>query len=101
MPVVRPSLEKSSLLRKLIGYGFTHEDELHKQFYGLPNFRVLGVVPTRQRINTIIAAHKQHTKDLVPAALCLFADRRGLLDSEDFFAYTWTDAGGASRRLLD
>jgi len=101
MPVVRPGLDKSSLLRKLIGYGFTHADGLHRQFYGLPNFRVLTVVPTRQRINTIIAAHKQHTDKLVPAALCLFAERRGLLDGEDFFAYQWLDASGASHRLLD
>ena len=101
MPVVRPGLDKSSLLRKLIGYGFTHEDGLHRRFYGLPNFRVLTVVPTRQRINTIIAAHKQHTDKLVPPALCLFADRRGLLDAEDFFAYPWLDAAGTPHRLLD
>jgi hypothetical protein len=62
---------------------------------------VLTVVPTRPRINTIIAAHKQHTEKLVPAALCLFADRRGLLDAEDFFAYEWLNAAGTPRRLLD
>ena len=101
MPVVRPDLDKSSLLRKLILYGFTHEDELARRYYGLPNFRVLTVVPTRQRITTIIAAHKQHTKTLVPAGLCLFADRRGLLAAEDFFAYPWLDAAGAPHRLLD
>ena len=101
MPVVRPGLDKSSLLRKLVGYGFTYEDELHRQFYGLPNFRVLTVVPTRQRIATIIAAHKQHTEKLLPAALCLFADRRGLLDAEDFFAYPWLDAAGEPHHLLD
>ena len=58
-------------------------------------------MPTRQRINTIIAAHKQHTDKLVPAALCLFADRRGLLDAEDFFDYPWLDASGVPHRLLD
>jgi hypothetical protein len=101
MPVVRPGLDKSSLLRKLIGYGFTYADDLHQQFYGLPNFRVLTVVPTRQRINTIVAAHEQHTKFLLPAGLCLFAERRGLLDAGDFFAYAWLDAAGTPRRLLD
>lgn len=101
MPVVRPDLDKSSLLRKLVLYGFTYEDKLHRQYYGLPNFRVLTVVPTRQRINTIVAAHEQHTKFLLPAGLCLFADRRGLLDAEEFFAYEWLDAAGESHRLLD
>jgi len=101
MPVARPDLDKSSLLRKLVLYGFTHADGLHRRYYGLPHFRVLTVVPTRQRINTILAAHKQHTAKLVPAGLCLLADRRGLLDGEDFFAYQWLDAAGEQRSLLD
>jgi Replication-relaxation len=101
MPVERTDLDKSSLLRKLILYGFTHRDGLHGKYYGLPHFRVLTVVPTRQRIGTILAAHQKHTKSLMPAPLCLFADRRGLLSAEDFFAYPWIDAGGAPHRLLD
>ena len=50
---------------------------------------LLTVVPTRQRINTA----QQYTDKLIPPALCLFADRRGLLDAE-FFAYPWLDAAG-------
>jgi hypothetical protein len=64
---------------------------------GLSNFRVLTVVPTRQRINTILAAHGQTP----PGCALLFADRRGLLSAEDFFAYPWTDAAGQPYRLLD
>jgi hypothetical protein len=79
----------------------TYADGLHRKFYGLPHFRVLTVVPTRQRVNTILAAHKQHTEKLVPAGLCLFTDRRGLLDAEDIFAYPWLDAAGEQHRLLD
>jgi hypothetical protein len=101
MPVVRPDLDKSSLLRKLVLYGFTHLDRLHEKHYGLSHFRVLTVVPTRQRVGTILAAHQQHTAKLVPAGLCLFTDRRGLLDAEDFLAYPWLDAAGTPHRLLD
>jgi hypothetical protein len=101
MPVVRLDLTKSSLLRKLVLYGFTHADGLHKKYYGLGNFRVLTVVPTRQRVGTIVAAHRQHTAKLVPPAMCLFTDRRGLLASEDFFSYPWIDAAGNRHRLLD
>jgi hypothetical protein len=101
MPVVRPDLDKSSLLRKLVLYGFTHIDRLHERYYGLPHFRVLTVVPTRQRVGTILAAHRQHTAKLVPAPLCLFTDRRGLLGAEDFFAYPWLDAAGERHQLLD
>jgi hypothetical protein len=101
MPVVRAGLDKSSLLRKLIGYGFTYADGLHRQFYGLPNFRVLAVVPARQRIHSIIEAHRQYTEKLMPAALCLLADRSGLLAGDDFFAYQWLDAAGEPHRLLE
>jgi hypothetical protein len=31
----------------------------------------------------------------------MFADRRGLREAEDFFAYPWIDAAGALHRLLD
>lgn len=65
MPVVRPDLDKSSLLRKLVLCGFTHIDGLHQRCYGLLHFRVLTVVPTRQRIGTILAAHQQLTDKLV------------------------------------
>src|SRR5262249_28655313 len=71
MPVVRLDLTKSSLLRKLVLYGFTFRDELHKKYYGLSHFRVLTVVPTRQRVSTVVAAHQAHTKALVPAPMCL------------------------------
>jgi hypothetical protein len=101
MPVVRPGLDKSSLLRKLIGYGFTYADDLHRRYYGLQNFRVLTVVPSRQRLGTIIAAYKQHTAALVSPRLFLFADRAGLIGTESFFNYDWVDAAGERHRLLD
>lgn len=72
MPVVRPDLTKSSLLRKLVLYGLTHVNKLHQRYYGLPHFRVLTLVPTRERVGTIVAAYHQHTKHLFrQASVCL------------------------------
>lgn len=101
MPVVRPDLDKSSLLRKLVTYAYTYADAIHRQVYGLPNFRVLTVVPTQERVNTVKAAHKQYTAKLMPDALCLLADRRSLFTAANILEYDWSDAGGQRRKLLD
>jgi hypothetical protein len=34
---------------------------LHEKHYGLSHFRVLTVVPSRQRIGTVLATHQAHT----------------------------------------
>lgn len=99
MPVIRSDIGQTSVARKLRTYLAAHAARQHERLFGWRNFRVLTVVPTRQRINTIIAAYKQQTQ-LVPATLCLFADRRRLLDSEDYFAYPWLDADGKAHLLL-
>lgn len=101
MPVMRSNLAQSSLGRKLIGYAHTFRADHHKLIYGLPNMRVLIVTTSRQRINSIITAHRQHTAALVSPRLFLMADRKALLGANDFFAHPWLDAAGVERRLLD
>jgi len=101
MPVVRTNLAQSSLLRKLIGYAATHNGDHHKRVYGLPNFRVLTIVPGRKRIDSIVAAYREHAASICASPrLFLFAEN-GLLTAPDFFEYEWTDAAGERRRLLD
>src|SRR6266702_2854372 len=81
MPVVRNTLSQSSIVRKLIGYGATYKGEHHKRVYGLPNFRVLTVVPGRKRIDTILDAYRQHAASFASPRLFLFAERTGLLSA--------------------
>ena len=101
MPVVRKNLSQSSLLRKLIGYGLTYKDDHHKRIYGLPNFRVLTIVPGRKRIDSILEAYRQHAAQISASPrLFLFAES-GLLTAPDFFDYEWTDAAGERHRLID
>src|SRR5665213_1827652 len=59
MPVPRRTLDKTSYLRKLVGYAHTYRHELHAKRYNLPNVRVLTVTPGRQRIGNIIAAYRE------------------------------------------
>jgi hypothetical protein len=101
MPVVRSKLVQSSLLRKLIGYSFTYKDDHHRRVYGLPNFRVLTVVPSRQRIATVIAAHQRHIAEIASPRLFLFADKSTLFAAKDLFDYAWVDGANVTHELLE
>lgn len=101
MPPARRALDKTSMLRKIVGYAETYRRDLHTKRYGLPNVRVITVTPGRQRINNIIAAYREHAASLVSPKFFLFADRAGLRRAEDFLDYPWLDAAGEQHRLLD
>ena len=101
MPTARRALDKTSYLRKIIGYAETYRRDLHTKRYGLPNVRVLTVTPGRQRISNIIAAYREHASALVSPRFFLFADRAGLCRAEDWLDYPWVDAAGEQHRLLD
>jgi hypothetical protein len=101
MPTERSDLNKTSYLRKIVGYAHTYKHDLHIKRYGLPNVRVLTVTPGRQRINNIIASYRTHAAALVSPKFFLFADRGGLSRAEDFLDYPWVTASGEQVRLLD
>lgn len=101
MPTARQTLDKSSFLRKIIGYAETYRRGAHAKRYNLPNVRVLTVTPGRERIANIIAAYREHAAALVSPKFFLFADRAGLRRADDFLNYPWLDAAGARHRLLD
>jgi hypothetical protein len=101
MPTARRSLDKTSMLRKIVGYAETHRRGIHTARYNLPNVRVLTVTPGRQRIGNIVATYREHAAALVSPRLFLFADRAGLSRADDFLDYPWLDAAGEQHRLLD
>ena len=101
MPAVRLDLSKTSFLRKLLAYGETYRRDLHTQIYGFPNMRVLTVTRGRKRVDSIIAAHREHTWQLCAPGVFLFADRTTLLGTEDFFSYQWLDAAGERHSFLE
>ena len=101
MPTARKDLSKTSMLRKLVGYGETYRRDLHTKRYNLPNVRVLTVTPGRTRIANIIATYREHAAALVSPKFFLFADRAGLNRAEDFLDYPWLTASGEQVRLLD
>jgi hypothetical protein len=101
MPVVRTNLAQSSHLRKLIGYGLTYKGDYHSRVYGLPNFRVLMIVPSRKRIESLIAAYRAHAAMIGASPRLFLVVEKEVLSAPDFFEYEWTDAAGERHRLLD
>ena len=89
MPIERRNLAMTSFLRKFLSYADTRKRGLHTKAYGFPNFTVLTVAPTAQRIHNLIDAHQRHTKGAVHPNLFLFIDRPTLLRSRDVFALPW------------
>jgi hypothetical protein len=102
MPVVRSNLAQSSIVRKLIGYGATHRGGLHRQMYGLSNFRVLTETVGPKRVaNMIIDGYQRHLARIYPPGLFLFIDRRSLFAADDFLDHTWLDGEGKQHLLID
>lgn len=56
MPVVRKGLTQTSFARKLLAYQETWRRGLHKMHLGIPNFRVLTVTTSRERVRHLVAA---------------------------------------------
>jgi Replication-relaxation len=55
MPVTRQSLGQTSFRRKLLGYRETWRQGLHRTHLGIPNFRVLTVTTSEERMRHLVA----------------------------------------------
>jgi hypothetical protein len=86
MPVMRQSLEQSSLYRKLLAYEATWSQNLHRTRFGFHRFRVLTVTTSSERSRHIAAA----ARDLERGhGLFLFTDLASLMSSPDVTAHQW------------
>ncbi len=56
MPVARRGLGKTSFRRKLLAYQETWRQGLHRAHLGIPNFRVLTVTPSEERVRHLVEA---------------------------------------------
>jgi hypothetical protein len=62
---------------------------------------VLTVTEGRKRIESLLAAHQEHTWQLCSPKVFLFADRASLLSADDFLTHAWVDGAGDRQVLLD
>jgi hypothetical protein len=56
MPVARKGFAQTSFLRKLVCYQETWRQGIHKTHLGIPNFRVLTVTASEERMRHLVAA---------------------------------------------
>jgi hypothetical protein len=97
MPVMRKGLAQTSFLRKLLAYRATWRQGLHRTHLGIPNFRVLTVTTSRERVENLVEACRALSGG--GAGLFLFADRENL-SSEDILVHEWVEGKGEIVRLL-
>lgn len=90
MPVMRKGLGQTSFLRKLLAYQETWRRGLHKKHLGIPNFRVLTVTTSRERVEHLVEACRSLGSG---GGLFLFTDQERL-GREDILAHEWVDGRG-------
>jgi hypothetical protein len=97
MPVARQGLDQTSFRRKLVGYGETWRQGLHRRHLGISNFRVLKMTTSKERMRHLIAA----CGSLGSAGrLFLLADQ-GALGRGSILHHGWLNGRGEVVRLLD
>lgn len=97
MPVVRKGLEQTSFFRKLLVYQETWRRGLHKTHLGIPNFRVLTVTTSKERVGHLVAACRSLFGG--GSRLFLFTDRERL-GGRDILTHDWMNGRGEVVRFL-
>lgn len=101
MPVVRRTLQQTSLLRKLLAYAETHRAEIHKIRFDMGNMRVLFVVPSADRRETLRRAFRERVPGISPQ-IFLTIDQAGLAEVKgNVLLAGWQDMDGTERLLVD
>lgn len=75
MPITRRDVKQTSFARKLHSYADTWERGLHREHFGIKNFRVLTMTTGAERVRNIQATFKAEIADKIPAGLLLFAEK--------------------------
>lgn len=96
MPVTRKGLAQTSFLRKLLTYQETWRQGLHRAHLGIPNFRVLTVTASRERVGHLVEACQSLP---VGGRLLLFANEKDI-DHENILTHEWVNGRGEIVRLL-
>jgi len=101
MPVMRTSLEQTSVYRKLLTYvAGGGADNAFGTHFGIGNFRVLFVTTSAERTANFIEALKKAT-DSTGSRQFLFADRETLREADDLLTMPWLSGKGEQVRLIE
>jgi protein involved in plasmid replication-relaxation len=96
MPIARSGLAQTSFFRKLLAYQETWRRELHKTHLGLPNFRVLTVAASKERVEHLVEACRSISGG--GSRLFLFTDKESL-GRGDSLRHEWINGRGEGAPL--
>lgn len=88
MPIMRKGLAQTSFLRKLLAYQEAWRRGLHREYLGIPNFRVLTVTTSRERVEHLVKAC--HSLTGGGSRLFLFTAQERL-GQEDILTHQWVN----------
>lgn len=97
MPIARKGLGQTSFRRKLLAYQETWRRGFHKAHLGIPNFRVLTVTTSEERVRHLVAACQSLSGS---SRIFLFTDRESL-GGGDILAHEWVNGRGEVVRVLE
>jgi hypothetical protein len=105
MPVVRSTLETSSIFKKVLAYSGTWAQGIHRERLGLKSFQVLIITLSRERVSHMAEAFKmidEHVMALwdrrCEARVFRFADRASATPGR-LLKYEWINGRGTSAPL--
>lgn len=90
MPIMRAGFQKSSYLKKLVGYWQSHQAGVIKNMFGF-NARVLTLALSKERINNMIIANKEVDDRKVGTKMFYFCEGTDVKvsDPEKLFQKIW------------
>lgn len=99
MPVKRRGLTQSSFYRKLLAYGATWRQNIHRRRFGFQRFRVLTVTNSPARVKSLVDVCSKMERG---HGLFLFTDVQSLLGHPEPLSLDWQSGrAGETGRLLD
>jgi hypothetical protein len=98
MPMARKGLAQTSFLRKLLAYQETWRQGIHRAHLGIPNFRVLTVTTSRERVGHLVETCRSLSSG-GGSRLFLFTDEKGI-DSGGILTHEWVNGRGELVRFL-
>jgi hypothetical protein len=106
MPLERPDLVQSSILRKLIGYSAIYKERKYEECFSFRGFRVLFVCESKLRADNMRALYRKYKTRQYHGLLCeqrmfWFCDMATIKAHDDLFEVPWQLADGTIVRLRD
>jgi hypothetical protein len=102
MPLTATSLQKASILRKLLAYQATHNDDVLREIFGIEHAYTLFLACGRRRRDNMVTLAREIVQSDRAAASMLFAVQPpapSVGDTPDLSALTWINGLGNETRL--